>query len=59
MVTRQLYQQWYYLAVKLNKLNFNDEKDQLFCKWTTSRNFTAKSVYEHMTKDDSGPSYRI
>jgi hypothetical protein len=47
--------QWYDLATKLNNVCLNDS---VFWKWTPSKTFTVKSVYEHLTKDDCGPKYQ-
>jgi hypothetical protein len=40
-------EQWYDLAVKLNNIVLNDEKDVPLCRWTASKKFTVKSVYDH------------
>jgi hypothetical protein len=50
--------QWYDLAVRLNNFPINDSKDVAYWKWTTSRCFTIKSVYDHLTKNDDGPDYK-
>jgi hypothetical protein len=28
-------------------------------KWTPIRNFSVKSVYEHLTKDENGHAYKV
>jgi hypothetical protein len=45
--------QWYELPEKLNNVALN-EKDQPVWKWTSNKNFTVKSVYDHSTRDDRG-----
>jgi hypothetical protein len=49
---------WYDLAVKLNNFPMNDSEDVAYWKWTTSRCFTVKSVYEHLTRSDDSPDYK-
>jgi hypothetical protein len=49
--------QWYELATKLNSVQLNEEKDEVYWKWTSSRKFTVKYVYDHLTKDDCGPKF--
>jgi hypothetical protein len=44
------------LVAKLKNFTLNDEKEQSLWKWTSSRKFTVKSVYEHLTKDGRGES---
>jgi hypothetical protein len=51
--------QWYDLAAILNSVHLNDEKDSVYWKWTPSRSFTVKSVYEHLIKDDCGPKFQM
>jgi hypothetical protein len=46
--------QWYSLATQLNGAYLNDNKDSVFWKWTSSRKFTVKSVYMHLTMGDNG-----
>jgi hypothetical protein len=53
-----LREQWYQLAVKLNRVELNNEKDIPLWNWTSSKKFTVKSTYEQLTKRDSGNSYR-
>jgi hypothetical protein len=36
----------------------NDNKYVAYWKWTTSKRFTVKSVYEHLTRHDNGPDYK-
>jgi hypothetical protein len=50
-----LREQWYELATKLYSVHLNDETDDVYGKWTPSRKFTVKSIYEHLIKDDCGP----
>jgi hypothetical protein len=51
-------EQWYNLATKLNGVILNNEKDKIYWKWSPSKVFTVKSVYEHLTKDDDGPKFQ-
>jgi hypothetical protein len=30
----------------------------VYWKWTPSKKFTVKSMYEHLTKDDCGPKFK-
>jgi hypothetical protein len=48
-------EQWYALAVALNNFTLNESRDESYWKWTTSKMFTVKSVYEHLTRHDNGP----
>jgi hypothetical protein len=43
-------QQWYMLAAYLSSIQLNNEKDKPIWKWTKSKKFSVKSVYEHLTK---------
>jgi hypothetical protein len=52
-------EQWYELAMKLNNVNLNNERDEVYWKWTPSKKFTIKSMYEHLTRDDCGPKIKI
>jgi hypothetical protein len=49
-----LHDQWYELAGKLNRVQLNDEGDVISWKWIVNKTFTVKSVYEHLSRDDSG-----
>jgi hypothetical protein len=50
--------QWYELATKLNEVELSDEPDVVLWKWIKNKIFSVKSVYEHLTRDDRGSSYR-
>lgn len=50
--------QWYELADSLNTISLNIESDVTIWKWTDSKKFTVKSIYEHLIKEDSGPGYK-
>jgi hypothetical protein len=50
--------QWYDLASKLNRFPWHEEKDVAFWKWSASKKFTVKSVYNHLTKTDDGPNFK-
>jgi hypothetical protein len=50
--------QWYDLARRINNYHINEGKDVAYWKWTNSKSFTVKTVYEHLTRHDSGPSYK-
>jgi hypothetical protein len=50
---------WYELANRLNQVVLNEEKDQVVWKWTTSKMFTVKYVYNQLIKSDNGPAYSI
>jgi hypothetical protein len=51
-------EQWYELTMKLNNVHLNDERGEVYWRWTPSRKFTVKFVYEHLTKDDCGPKFK-
>jgi hypothetical protein len=51
--------QWYHLAATLNTVILNGEQDKPFWKWTPSKSFRAKSVYEHLSRGNFGPFRRI
>jgi hypothetical protein len=53
-----LHDQWYEMASKLNRVVLGTEPDDVSWKWTVSKAFSVKFVYEHPTKDDSGPSFK-
>jgi hypothetical protein len=50
--------QWYDLARKLNNATLNDEDEIALWRWSKSKSFTVKSVYEHLTSNGSGNDYR-
>jgi hypothetical protein len=50
--------QWCELATKLNRVTLDEEVDVVHWKWNVNKIFSVKSVYEHLTKDDSGLSYK-
>jgi hypothetical protein len=50
--------QWYVLATHLNNIHLNNERDRPIWKWTKSKKFSVKSVYEHLTKNENGPTYK-
>jgi hypothetical protein len=39
--------QWYDLAAKLNNVTLRVEKDEPVWKWTTTKQFSVKSIYDH------------
>jgi hypothetical protein len=41
----------------LNRVQLTPEKDKVLWKWTTSKKFSIKSVYNFLTRDDSGPPF--
>jgi hypothetical protein len=58
ILQRILRDQWYQLAAKLNLVSLNGEKDCAVWKWTASKKFTVKSVYEFLSREESGASYK-
>jgi hypothetical protein len=50
--------QWYELAAKLNNVTLNETKDLPIWKWNANKQFSVKSVYEHLTRDDAGMAYK-
>jgi hypothetical protein len=51
--------QWYELAAKLNSVVLKDGRDEVKWKWSSSKHFTVRSVYQQLTKTDNGQSYQI
>jgi hypothetical protein len=51
-------EQWYALTVAPNNFTLNESRYESYWKWTTSKMFTVKSVYEHLTIHDDGPEYK-
>jgi hypothetical protein len=49
---------WYDLAVKLNSVTLSDTSDIVLWKWNASKKFSVKSVYDHLTSDDSSLNYK-
>jgi hypothetical protein len=54
-----LREQWYELAAKLNEVALKDGRDKVRWKWSSSKQFTVRSVYQQLTKSDNGQSYQI
>jgi hypothetical protein len=50
--------QLYDLESKLNRFPWHEEKDVALWKWSASKKFTIKSVYNHLTKIDDGPDFK-
>jgi hypothetical protein len=50
--------QWYELAHKLNQVVLKENDDLSLWRWTASKQFWVKSVYEQLTKRDNGPSFK-
>jgi hypothetical protein len=50
--------QWHELAHKLNQVVLEESEDLVTRRWTASKQFLVKSVYEQLTKCDNGPSYK-
>jgi hypothetical protein len=50
--------QWYELAGKLNNVRISDDKDITLWKWTANKRFSVKSVYDHLSRDESDPNYK-
>jgi hypothetical protein len=50
--------QWYQLAHKLNQVTLEQCSDQAVWRWNASKKITVESVYEQLTKCDSGPSFK-
>jgi hypothetical protein len=36
----------------------NNERDEVYWKWTPSKKFTGKSMYEHLTQEYCGPNFK-
>lgn len=53
-----IHAQWYELAAKLNEVELSEDPDVVIWNWTKNKTFSVKSVYEHLTRDDRGSSYR-
>jgi hypothetical protein len=52
-----LREQWYCLAADLNNVILNNDQDVSFWKWSPNKTFTIKFVYEHLSREDVGPSF--
>jgi hypothetical protein len=50
--------QWYELVAHLNTINLNENSDKPIWKWTDGRQFSVKSVYEHLTREYNGPAHK-
>jgi hypothetical protein len=50
--------QWYELAARLNNVSLNDEKDLPLWRWNANKIFSVKSVYNHLTKNESSVAYK-
>jgi hypothetical protein len=51
--------QWYNLTTQLNEVSLNDSKKKVIWKWSpSSRQFTVRSVYLHLTRDENGVAYK-
>jgi hypothetical protein len=50
--------QWYVLDAKVNEVELSDDPDVMIWKLTKNKTFSVKSVYEHLTRNDRGSSYR-
>ncbi|TVU43075.1 hypothetical protein EJB05_09511, partial [Eragrostis curvula] len=53
-----LHGQWYSLAARLNEQRLTASKDKAVWLWTSNGIFSVKSVYDHLTRDDNGASYK-
>jgi hypothetical protein len=42
----------------LNNVTLAEENADIFWKWSPSKTFTVKYVYEHLTRDDEGLKYQ-
>jgi hypothetical protein len=49
---------WYELAAKLNTITLNDAKDEVRWKWSTTKRFTVKFVYQQLTSDGGVRPFR-
>jgi hypothetical protein len=49
---------WYELAAMLNNVSLNDDNYLPLWKWTANKVFSVKSVYNHLTKNESGVAYK-
>jgi hypothetical protein len=53
-----LREMWYELAAHLNTIEMNGESDRPLWKWTKSKKFSVKSIYNHITRMDNGNAYK-
>jgi hypothetical protein len=52
-----LREQWYTLAATLNGVRLSNEPDVVVWKWASKKSFMVKSVYNHLSRGDAGPSF--
>lgn len=57
-LSNYLHNQWYMLADQLNQQAVSQAPDTVSWKCGKSGKYTTKSLYNHMTKDESGESHR-
>jgi hypothetical protein len=50
--------QWYELAAKLNTITLKDDKDEVRWKWSSSKKFTDRSVYQQLASNEGGEAFR-
>jgi hypothetical protein len=50
--------QWYGLAERLNNVILSKENNKVLWKWSPSKAFSVKSVYEHQTQNDNGHAFK-
>jgi hypothetical protein len=50
--------QWYGLVERLNKVILSAEDDKVCWKWTPSKIFSVKSIYECLTRRDEGHAFK-
>jgi hypothetical protein len=53
-----LFEQWWSIVGKAFCFQFQNEKDIINWKWDGKDQYTSKSMYDHLTKDDAGNSYK-
>jgi hypothetical protein len=49
--------QWYHLARRMNNVSLSDNQDKVIWNWSHNKQYSVKSVYQHLTRDDDGLAY--
>jgi hypothetical protein len=53
-----LFEQWIDIVNKAFNFSFKNEEDGISWKWGGNGQYTTKSVYDHLTKDDNGKDFQ-
>ena len=53
-----LFDQWISIINQVFSYNFVDSKDVITWSWSKCGKFTSKSMYDHLSLDESGPNFK-